>query len=137
MKKGKLKEYVRSLRMILNTELRARNEMQAVRTLEISVLRHSFGIINWNEEKIQKLDRETRKIPTIHGQHHRRTDADHLYVPKKGGRGLMQTEGAYITEVMKMMDYVGSKDDTLRQSVTTHQYYIDWTMLQTVNKFKE
>jgi hypothetical protein len=34
-----------------------------------------------------------------------------LYVPRKNrGRELMQIEGAYIAEVMKLMEYVGNKE---------------------------
>jgi hypothetical protein len=61
--------------------------------LAIPVLRYSFGIINWHQEEIQKLDRKTRKMLTIHRQHHQKPDIDRLYVPRKdGGRGLMQVE---------------------------------------------
>jgi hypothetical protein len=38
--------------------------------------------INGHQEEIQKLDRKTRKMLTIHGQHHSRTDSDHLYDPR-------------------------------------------------------
>jgi hypothetical protein len=40
------KEYVRRLRLILNTELSAKNKMQAIGSLVVPVLRYSFGIIN-------------------------------------------------------------------------------------------
>jgi hypothetical protein len=55
--------------------------------LAVPVLRYRFGIINWNQEEIQKLDRKTRKMLTIHGQYHPRADIDHLglYVPRKDG----------------------------------------------------
>jgi hypothetical protein len=72
----------------LNTELSAKSKIQAIGSLAVPVLRYSFGIINWHQEEIQKLDRKIRK--TIHGQHHPRADIDHLCVPRKeGGRGLM------------------------------------------------
>jgi hypothetical protein len=48
--KVKLKEYVRRLRLILSTELSARNKMQATGSLTVPVLRYSFGIINWHQE---------------------------------------------------------------------------------------
>jgi len=84
--------------------------MQASETLSIPVSRYSFIIINWHQEEIQKLDRKTRKMLTIHGQHHPRADTDRLYVPRKeGGRGLTQIEGAYIAEGMKLLEYVKSK----------------------------
>jgi hypothetical protein len=35
--------------------------MQAIGSLEIPVLRYSFGIINWHQEEIQKLDGKNKK----------------------------------------------------------------------------
>jgi len=76
--------------LVLGTELSAKNKIQAIGSLAVPVLRYSFGIVNWHQEELQKLDRETRKLLTIHGQHHPKADVDRLYVPRKqGGRGLM------------------------------------------------
>jgi len=84
------------LRLVLSTELSAKNKIQAIRSLAVPVLRYSFGIINWHHEELQKLDWKTRKLLTIHGQHHPKADVDYLYVPRKQvGRGLMQLEAAY------------------------------------------
>ena len=61
---------------------------------------NSFGIVNWHQEELQKLDGKTRKLLTIHGQRHPKTDVDRLYVPRKqGGRGLMQQEAAHAVEI--------------------------------------
>jgi hypothetical protein len=79
------KEYVRRLRFILSTELSAKNKMQAIGSLAVPVLIYCFGIINWHQEEIQKLYTKTRKMLTIHGQHHPRADIDRLYVPRKEG----------------------------------------------------
>ena len=79
----------------MSTELSAKNKIQAVGSLAVQVLRYRFGIINWHQEELQKLDRKTRKLLTTHGQHHPKADVDCLYVPRKqGGRGLMQLEAA-------------------------------------------
>jgi hypothetical protein len=60
---------------------------------------------------------------TIHGQHHPKADIDRLYVPRKGGgRGLMQIDGAYITEVVKLKDYMEHTEDPLMQIVRTRQH---------------
>jgi hypothetical protein len=94
--------------------------MHATGSLAVSVLRNSFGIINWHQEEIQKLDKKTIKLLTIHGQHHPRADIDHIYVPRKEGRkGLMQVEGAYIAETLNLVEYVESKEDPLIQIVRT------------------
>jgi hypothetical protein len=69
------------------------------------------------------MDRKTRKMLTIHGQHHPRADTNRLYVPRKeGGRGLIQVEGAYIAENLNLVEYVGSKEDQLIQLVRTHHH---------------
>jgi hypothetical protein len=48
-----VKECVRKLRLILNTQLSARNKMQAIGSLAVPVLRYSFRIVNWNQEEIK------------------------------------------------------------------------------------
>ena len=74
--------------------------------MAVPVLRQSFGIVNWHQEELQKLDRKTRKLLTIHGQNHPKADVDPLYVPRKqGGRGLMQLEAAHAVEITKLMEY--------------------------------
>jgi len=84
------KEYLRRLRLVLSTELSAKNKIQAIGSLAVPVLRHSFEIINWHQEELQKLDRKRRKLLTFHGQHHPKADIDRLNVPRKqGGSGLM------------------------------------------------
>jgi hypothetical protein len=120
--KEKLKKgYVRRLRLILNQELSTKNKMQAIASLTVPVLRYSFGFINWHQEEIQKLNRKTRKMLTIRGQHHPRADIDLSYAPRKEGeRGLMQVEGAYIAVTLNLVEYVGSKEDPLIQIVRTH-----------------
>jgi len=54
------------------------------------------------------------KLPTIHGQHYPKADIDRWYVTRKqGGRGLMQLEGAYAVETIKLLEYIDRKEDTL------------------------
>jgi hypothetical protein len=43
-------EYRRRLRMILKSELNARNKITAIGALAVPVLRYRFGIINWRIE---------------------------------------------------------------------------------------
>ena len=85
----------------MGTELGAKNEIQAVGSLAILVLKYSFGIVNWRQKELQKLDRKTRKLQTIHGQHHPQAEVDRLYVTRKQkGSGLMQLEEALLTYLL-------------------------------------
>jgi len=65
MKERLKQEYSRRSRMILKSELNARNKITAIGALAVPVLRYSFGIINWRTEEIKKIDRKTRKMLTV------------------------------------------------------------------------
>jgi len=121
----------------LGTELNAKNKIQAIGSLAVPVLRYSFEIVNWHQGEVQKLDRKTRKLLTIHGQHRPKADVDRLYVPRKqGGRGLMQLEAAHAVEITKLVGYVDRKEDLLIQVVKTHQHNTDSAVLQTARSLK-
>ena len=54
MKERLKQEYSRRLRMILKSELNARNNITAIAALVFPLLGYSFGIINWRTEEIKK-----------------------------------------------------------------------------------
>jgi len=58
MKERLKQEYNRRLRMILKSELNARNKITAIGALAVPVLRYSFGIINCRIEEIKKNRQE-------------------------------------------------------------------------------
>ena len=96
-----------------------------------------FGIVNWHQEELQKLDQKTRKLLTIHGQHHPKADVVRLYVPRKQrGRGLMQLEAGHAVEIKKLMEYVDRKEDPLIQVVRTHQHNTESAVLHTARCLK-
>jgi hypothetical protein len=69
--KDRLKqENNRPLRIILKSELNARNKTTAIGALAVPVLRYSFGIINWILKEIKQIDRKTRKMLTMYKMHH-------------------------------------------------------------------
>jgi hypothetical protein len=78
------------------------------------------------------IDRISKKLLTIHGQHHPKADIDRMYVSRKqGGRGLMQLEAAHAVEITKLVEYVDRKEDPLIQVVRTQQQNTDSAVLQT------
>ena len=44
--------------MILKSELKAKSIIRAIGTLAVSVVRYSFGIINWRLEAIKNCEEE-------------------------------------------------------------------------------
>ena len=126
------KEYLRRLRLVFGTELSAKNKIQAIGSLTVPARIYNFEIVNWHQEELQKLYRKTRKLLTIHGQHHPKADVDHINVPiKQEERGLMQLEAADAVKITKQMEYVDIKEDRLIQFVRRHQHNTDSTVLQT------
>ena len=62
MKERLKQEYRRRLRMIMKSELNARNKITTRGDLAVPILRYSFGIINWRNEEIKPTERKTRKM---------------------------------------------------------------------------
>jgi len=82
------KEKLRRMRLVLDTELGAKNKIQATGSLAVPVFRYSFGIVNWCQEELQTPDRKTRKLLTIRGWHHPKADLVCLYILRiQGGWG--------------------------------------------------
>jgi hypothetical protein len=104
-----LKLEYRRLRMILKSELNARNKITAIGALAVPVLRYSFGVINWRIEEVKQIDRKTRKMLKMYKMHHPKADIDRLYVKRKeGGRGLVQVEAAYKAEIIIIAEYLNT-----------------------------
>ena len=60
---GKMKEKIRKecyrrIRAVLQSELNAKNKLEAINTLAISVVSYRFNVVNWNLEEIKRLDRK-------------------------------------------------------------------------------
>jgi len=124
MKERLKQENRRRLRMILKSELNARNKITAIGALAVPVLRYSFGIINWRIEEIKQIDRKTRKMLTMYKMHCPKADIDRLYVKRKeGGRGLVQVEAAYKAEIINIAEYLNTKykEDQFVNIVKVHE----------------
>jgi hypothetical protein len=112
MKERLKQKYNKRLRMILKSELNARNKITAIGALAVPVLRYRFGVINWKLEEIKEIDSKTRKMLTMYKMHHPKVDIGRLYVKRKeGGRGLVQVEAAYKTEILviNVAEYLNTK----------------------------
>ena len=55
------KEYKRRIKLVLKSELNARNKITAINALAVPVILFSYGVIDWKLDEIQELDRMTRK----------------------------------------------------------------------------
>ena len=83
------KEYFRRLKKVLKSKLNGGNLVQGVNTWAVSILRYSAAFISWRKCELQAIDKKTRKLFTIYGELHPKSDVDRFYIPRKDpGRGL-------------------------------------------------
>ena len=116
------KEYRRRIRLVLKSELNARNKIAAINTLAIPVVTYSIGIIDWKLDEIQSLDTGTRKLLHMYRMHAKKADVDRLYLPiQEGGRGLTSLEREYKATVIGLATYMQYKQDGHIEAVKRHQ----------------
>ena len=90
------KEYKWWIKLVLNSELNARNRIAAINTLAVPVVLYSYGIIDWKLNEIQDLDKMTRKQFCMNRMLAKKADVDRIYLPcQEGGRSLMNLEKEY------------------------------------------
>ena len=98
--------------------MNGKNKIVAINTWAISVLKYGAGLINWNKEEVQKLDRKTRKIMTMHGALHPKSDVDRIYMPRaKGERGLITCENCIRSEGTNLGWYMKNSVEKLLEGI--------------------
>ena len=65
MKDKSRNEYFRRAKLILKSKLNGRNKIMALNTWAVSILRYGAGILKWNKNELQEMDRKTRKFMTM------------------------------------------------------------------------
>ena len=91
-----MKEYNSRIKVVLKSELNARNKIAAINTLAVPVILYSNGVIDWKLGEIQDLDRITRKQLCINQMLAMKANVDRIYLPcQEGGRSLMNLEKEY------------------------------------------
>ena len=84
------KEYKRRIKLVLKSELNARNKIAAINTLAVPVIFYSCGVIDWKLDEIQDLYRMTRKQLYMNQMLAMKVDVDRIYLPcQEVGRSLM------------------------------------------------
>lgn len=122
MKSKITQEYYRRVRMVLRSKLNSKNKIIAINTLAVPVPTYSFGIVNWRKDEINKMDRKTRKLLTMHGLHHPKADVERIYIKRSnGGRGLIELESAYNIAIVGLSDYIKQGSDKFMKMVKKHE----------------
>ena len=108
-------KYFRRAKLILKSKLNGRNKIMALNTWAVSIVRCGAGILKWNKNELQEMDRKTRKFMTMNKELHPRSDVARLHISRKnGGRGLIACENS-----------VKSEENGLGWYVNHYYYYIE------------
>ena len=100
------------LRKLLETELSSRNMVFAINECVLPVISYSFGIINWLEGELKKIDTDIRKMLHLYKMIQIKNDVDRLYgARQKGGRGLISVWDSYKTSIIRISYVISETDD--------------------------
>ena len=111
------KEYIRKLRKVLKSKLNGRNLVRRVNIWAVPLLRYSAAFVSWRKTELQAIDRKTRKLFTIYGALHPKSDVDRLYIPRKeGGRGFISIEDCVELAITGLKVYVHGSEEILIQA---------------------
>ena len=104
-------------RLVLKSKLNRGNLVRGVNTWALSLLRYSAAFVSWRKSELQAIDRKTRKLFTIYGALHPKSDVVRLYIPRKeGGRGLISIKDFVELAVRGLEVYVHESEERLTQA---------------------
>ena len=116
------KEYKRRIKLVLKSELNARNKITAINALAVPVILYSYGVIDWKLDEIQDIDRMTRKQLCMNQMLAKKADVDRIYLPcQEGGRSLMNLAKEYKATMIGLQTYMVNRDDVQIHAVLRHQ----------------
>ena len=93
------------------------NLVCGVNVWAVSLIRYSAAFVSWRKSELQAIDRKTRKLLTMYGASHPKSDVDRLYVPRKeGGRGLISIEDCVELAIRGLEVYVHRSEERLIQA---------------------
>ena len=92
----------------------------ALNTWAVSILMYGAGILRWNKNELQEIDRKTRKFMTMNKELHPTTHVARLYVSRKnGGRALIGCENSVESEENGLEWHVKNNIEPLLVAVRT------------------
>ena len=117
MKLNVSKENIRKLRKVLKSKLNGGNLVRGVNTWAVPLLRYSAAFVSWRKRELQSIDRKTKKLFTIYGASHCKSDVYRLYIPRnEGGRGLVSIEDCVELAIRGLEVYVHGSEERLIQA---------------------
>uniref|UniRef100_H3AIP4 Reverse transcriptase domain-containing protein n=1 Tax=Latimeria chalumnae TaxID=7897 RepID=H3AIP4_LATCH len=78
------------LKLVMKTQLNAKNKTQAINTWASPVLVYTYRVLKWSKTSLDALDRKVWATLKENRMHHPHASMARLYLPRRvGGRGLL------------------------------------------------
>ena len=82
--------------------------------MELKLEQYLLAFASWRKNKLQAIDRKTRKLFAIYGALQSKSDVDRLYRPRKeGGRGLISIEDCVDLAIRGLKVFVHGSEERL------------------------
>ena len=118
MKLNVSKEYIRRFRKVLKSKLKFVNVVRGVNTWAVSLSRYSVAFVSWRKIELMAIDRKTRKLFTLYGAVHPKSNVGRLYIPRKeGGRALISIEDCVELAIRGLEVCVHGSEERLIQAI--------------------
>ena len=107
------------LKLVLKSKLNEKNKIKTANTWAVSFWAfYSAGVVEWKNDELKVLHRKTRKMMTLHGALHPRSDVDRVYAARqKGGRRLISCKMCAKAEEYNMALYVRESNERLMAGI--------------------
>ena len=79
----KMKEKVKPEYLRRTKKFNSGNLFKAINTWTVSLFYCSAAFVGWTKEEISEIDTKTRKLLTMHKEHHTKGDVHRLYIKRK------------------------------------------------------
>ena len=77
----------------MKSKLNGGNLVCGVNTWAVSLIRYSSAFVSWRKSELQAIETKTRKLFTIYGALHLKSNVERLYMPRKeGAKGSVTIE---------------------------------------------
>ena len=131
-------EFLNRVRMILKSELNAKNTTDAIKTYAMPIMRYGFGVLKWTADELRAIDRKVRKILTKGRFHHPKSNTHRLYLSRKeGGRGLIGAADCHRQECTKLAEYLSRSKDPFSKIICQVERTKKHGILSYLNTMKE
>ena len=82
---------------------------------------YGFGIVDWTQGELDRMDIKTRKILILNKVTYRHQCMDRIYLPRRGGLGLTEINQAYSAALLSIGQYLkSSKEENIKKIAQHH-----------------